>query len=319
MSFRCLNLKSWIKRPDNMNDRWAGIRRWSRLAFGLIGVTFLVVALVRQWDEVRSTVELSWPRIGLALVLTLLSITALAHGWATLLPGSSDSRRMRRVFYLSQPAKYIPGGIAQPVGQIALSTDEGLTSGVSITAFIVHALSGAAAGAFLAAGTALLTEAPDWLRLIAVLGLAAPIVLWRPVLVRVARSLARVSRRQLSEEVIPGQRDIVVAFGWAVGGILSSAVAFAILGGSSLGAAGWEVVAAFCLAFTAGYLAVPFPSGIGIREGALAIALPAAGLATVTAISAIHRAIAMTAELLIIGITHRRRPRPSEADQVADK
>jgi hypothetical protein len=109
----------------------------------------------------------------------------------------------------------------------------------------------------------------------------------------------------LSEELIPRQRDIVIAFCWAVAGIFSTALAFAILGGSSLGAAGWEVITAFALAFTAGYLAVPFPSGIGIREGTLALALPAAGLATVVAISATHRLIAMAAELIMIATTRR--------------
>jgi uncharacterized membrane protein YbhN (UPF0104 family) len=54
-----------------------------------------------------------------------------------------------------------------------------------------------------------------------------------------------------------------------------------------------------------GYLAVPFPSGIGIREGALALVLPATGLAPLVAVSGIHRLVSMVAELLVLGASQR--------------
>ena len=64
----------------------------------------------------------------IALLLTLASIVAIAQGFASLLRDGAHSKRLRRIFYLSQPAKYIPGGIAQPVGQVALTTGEGFTT-----------------------------------------------------------------------------------------------------------------------------------------------------------------------------------------------
>jgi hypothetical protein len=263
----------------------------------------LLVALVRQWDQVRDNLEVSVPRLGVGLLLTVLSIIALAQAWAILLPASNDRRTMRRIFYIAQPAKYIPGGFAQPIGQVALTAEKGVRVGLSVTAFVIHALAGLVAAAGLGAGVALVSDVPTWLRLVALAGVIAPLVLWRPVLLLAVRVVFRLSRRELSEDLVPRQRAIVVAFGWALAGVLGTAVAFATIGATSLAAPGWEMVVAFSFAFTIGYLAVPFPSGIGIREGVLALGLPSAGLATIVAISTIHRALAMTGEFLVVTAT----------------
>jgi hypothetical protein len=293
----------------------SGLRRWARTGFGALGVGFLLVALVSQWETVRTGLELSIWRLAGAGGLVAVSIVALANGWATLLPGTEDRPRLRRVFYLSQPAKYIPGGIAQPVGQVALTTDHGITAGHSITAFLVHAITSATAGAWLGSGVAFIPEAPTWLRLIASFGFVAPLILWHPVLVKAARLIARLIRRPFNQDLLPTQRNTLLALGWALIGILSAAVAFAVVGGPVVQAEGWEVVAAFSFAFTVGYVAVPFPSGIGIREGTLALVLPATGLATLVAVSAIHRLVSMVAELLVLGASQGGRLRRRRADR----
>lgn len=290
-----------------MTEPPSSLRRWARVAFGTFGAGFLLVALVRQWDQVRNTLEVSVPRLGVGLLLTVLSTMALAQAWATLLPSASDRWGMRRIFYIAQPVKYIPGGFAQPIGQVALTAAEGVSVGLSVTAFVVHAIAGVVAGAGLGAAVALISEVPTWLRLVALGGFLAPLMLWRPVLLRAVRVVSRLTRRDLSEDLIPKQRVIRVAFGWALVGVLGSAVAFATIGGTSIAAPGWEMVAAFSFAFTVGYLAIPFPSGIGVREGVLALVLPATGLAAIVAISAIHRVVAMTGELLLLSTTRSKR------------
>jgi hypothetical protein len=282
-------------------------RRWARIAFGLVGTGFLIAALVGQWGTVRETVDFSFLRAVIALLFVLLSIVSIAQGFAVLLPGTTNRQRLRRIFYLSQPAKYIPGGIAQPIGQVALTTDEGVRAGKAVAVFVVHSVTSAAAGAFLGSAVSLIPEAPGWLRLVAGLGLLAPVVVWRPVLVRVALLLSRLSRRDLSEDLIPTQSHLTLAFVWAVMGILSTAIAFAIIGGSALEDPPWVAITGFAFAFTVGFLAVPFPSGIGVRETVLAIVLPAAGLPSVIAISAIHRLVAMVGELSVVTATSRRK------------
>jgi uncharacterized membrane protein YbhN (UPF0104 family) len=147
------------------------------------------------------------------------------------------------------------------------------------------------------------------------LGFVAPLILWHPVLVKAARLTARLIRRPFNQDLLPTQRDTLLALGWALIGILSAAVAFAVVGGPVVQAEGWEVVVAFSFAFTVGYVAVPFPSGIGIREGTLALVLPATGLATLVAVSAIHRLVSMVAELLVLGASEGGRLRRRRADR----
>ena len=217
-----------------------------------------------------------------------------------------DSRRLRRVFYLSQPAKYVPGGIAQPIGQVVMTAGEGVTASRAVVTFVVHSLAAASAGAFLGSAVSLIPGAEVWLRIIAGLGLLAPVVMWRPALMRVAGLVARLSHRELPVDLVPAQGRLVLSFAWAAVGILCSAVAFAVLGGATFDEPPWAVVTAFAFAFTVGFLAVPFPSGLGVRETVLAIALPAVGLPSIVAISAIHRLVAMAGELVVVAATTRR-------------
>ena len=304
-----MQAKSRVAQPTSRRTRWV------RLVLGLAGTGFLIAALLSQWQTVRDTVEFSWGRIAIALLLTLASIVAIAQGFASLLRDGAHSKRLRRIFYLSQPAKYIPGGIAQPVGQVALTTGEGFTTARSITAFLVHSLTSAAAGAFLGSGVSLVPSAPTWLRVIAGLGLLAPVLIYRPLLTKTARLLARLTRRDLREDLIPDQRHLIRALMWAIIGVLCSAIAFTVLASGSIADPAWVVVSAFAFAFTVGFLAVPFPSGIAIRETVLALILPGTGLATIVAISAVHRLVAMGAELLVVAVTSRRLPRSDKARQ----
>jgi uncharacterized membrane protein YbhN (UPF0104 family) len=262
--------------------------------------------LVSQWETVRETVEFSWFRVGAAMLLVLGSIMALGQGFASLLAEFGEPRRLRRVFYLSQPAKYVPGGIAQPIGQVVMTAGEGISAARSVVTFVVHSLGSAAAGAFLGSGVSLITDTVGWLRVVSALGLIAPVLMWRPLLMRAAGLVARLTRRDLPEDLIPEQRRIMLAFAWSVVGIFLSAVAFAVLGGATFEDPPWAVVTAFAFAFTVGFLAVPFPSGLAVRETVLALALPGAGLPSIVAISAIHRLVAMAGELLVVTVTTRR-------------
>jgi uncharacterized membrane protein YbhN (UPF0104 family) len=58
---------------------------------------------------------------------------------------------------------------------------------------------------------------------------------------------------------------------------------------------------AFSAAWVAGYVALPFPAGIGVREAVLVGLLPAPA-AVVTAASIVHRLLTMLAELIVVPI-----------------
>ena len=101
---------------------------------------------------------------------------------------------------------------------------------------------------------------------------------------RAAGLVARLSHRARPVDPVPAQGRLLLSFAWAVVGILCSAIAFALLGGATFSEPPWAVVTSFAFAFTVGFLAVPFPSGLGVRETVLALALPAVGLPSIVAI-----------------------------------
>ena len=284
------------------------IRLWARRAFGWGGALFLVAALATQWDDVRAQVTLSVPRLVGALVLIVMSIVMVAQGWATLLKDHSHPKAMRRIFYTAQPAKYFPGGFAQPVGQVALAVDDGVRLGVAGTAFIIHAATGALAGALLGSGLVLVSAVPVWIRWVSSIGIVAPVFLWRPAITWGARLVGRLTKRHVAPDLVSSQRSIIVAFGWAVGGVLLTSAAFVVLSPSDLFTVEpSSLLAAYAFAWTVGYIALPIPTGLGIREAILAVVLPVAAVGSVVALSAIHRLVTMIAEFGVFIASRRRR------------
>jgi uncharacterized membrane protein YbhN (UPF0104 family) len=268
----------------------------------------LATALATQWDEVRAEVTLSVPRLAGALALVVISMVMVAEAWATLLKAHSPSMAMHRIFYTAQPAKYLPGGFAQPVGQVMLAVDEGVRAGVAGTAFVIHAAESALAGALLGSALVFVSDAPSWIRWVSGIGMLAPLVLWRPAITWTAGLLGRLTGRRVAADLVPSQRSIVVAFVWVIGSVLLTSAAFVVLSPASMFEVGpASLLAAYAFAWTVGYLALPIPTGLGIREAALAIVLPVAGIGSVVAVSALHRLVTMLAEFgVFIATRHRR-------------
>ena len=72
-------------------------------------------------------------------------------------------------------------------------------------------------------------------------------------------------------------------------------------------------VPAFALAWTVGFLAVPIPAGLGIREAVLiAVISRPGGAALVIAASVAHRLVAIISEavMIVISRVRGRRPQP---------
>ena len=125
---------------------------------------------------------------------------------------------------------------------------------------------------------------------------------------RLVRLLSRVGRRSWPEELIPPQERILRSYAWGIGSLLASGTAFALLA-SSLHAVKSPVasVPAFALAWTAGFLALPFPSGVGVREVVLLATVgQIGGDALLIAASLAHRLVTMISEALMILLSSRR-------------
>jgi glycosyltransferase 2 family protein len=274
-----------------------------RVAFGLAGAAFLVIAFLHTWDRSAEVVAVSWWRLAAALALGAIALALMFWAWHALV-GGGPRRALAWGFYVSQLGKYVPGGVWQAAGQIGYAARAGGTLSGASTAYAVFAVTQAAAGGLLALTLGafhLELAVPLRLGLLAAGGLV--LLLHRRWMVGAVRLVRRVLRREVTDALVPAQRAILASWLWMVAALAASGAAYALLLGG-LGVPGFPVAAVPALAFAwvVGFLALPVPSGIGVREAVLLATLaPLAPIPALIAASVYHRLVMMSAEVVMIG------------------
>ncbi|HVM14261.1 MAG TPA: lysylphosphatidylglycerol synthase domain-containing protein [Egibacteraceae bacterium] len=308
----------------------------ARVLFGLAGAAFLIVAFWQTWDRSTDVVVPAWWRLVVALALIALAMSLAYRAWAQLFERPVRSRSLAAGFYISQLGKYVPGAVWQAVGQVGYARRAEVSLPRAATAFAVFAFTQAAAGALVGAGVALFVPGLAWwLRFGAVAAAALVILLDRRWMVWAIGVYRRVRPadadgdaddaatsgedkrtgqndrrepvsnhgREPVESLVPSQRAILGACAWSVGVMLAMGLAFVVLLGG-LGTTAPSLPAAvsgYTLAWTMGFVAVPFPSGLGVREAVLIAVLgPTTGAAPLIAASVYFRLAQMLAEVLLI-------------------
>lgn len=278
--------------------------RWLRGLLALAAVVAVCWAFVAALGDAR---EVPLPSVG-ALLFSGLSLSAgllaAAAAWASLLRGHRYAQVLPG-FAVAQLAKYVPGSIWQGVGQVADAHRLGVGMGTATLAFFIQiCVQVLVTGA--TSAVALLTPGlPIWLAALSAMGPLGLALIHPASLRALVRGLARVSRR-----VSPAALDIPewpVLLRAAIASFAAAAalgVGFAVLLAGSgdlrqfIGTAG-----VFLLAWTIGFLIIPVPAGLGIREAVLVVGL--SGLhspAEVLAASIICRLVLIVSESTIAGV-----------------
>jgi hypothetical protein len=271
------------------------------LLAGLAGIAF---AVSRTVDTAQDHVLPSAPAWAAAAFLALVAIVASARAWVALFSDlihePASRAALRGTFYLAQLTKYLPvGGFAQAASQLGLAPTVGVPLKRAAVAFPVSAVCAVVACATLGSGLALDAGLPGWIRVLAVCGLATPILLRRALMARVLDLGRRVIHRIPGADQLPTQSDIVVFYGWALVTIGSLCAAYAILLGSlHTGANPGTVFCAFALSWAIGFIAIPIPAGVGVREAVLLGLLPGVGTAQLLSASLALRLLTIGTELL---------------------
>jgi glycosyltransferase 2 family protein len=276
-------------------------KRWHALV-GVIGLAGLTVAALTAAQDVQDHRLPSLGAMAAALVLHVIALILASRGWASLFPSNADRPALFRSLYTSQLAKYLPaGGVLQAAGQVTLS---GVSGGMRAAALRlpVFSLCLVTAGATLASGLVFASDLPTWGRVLAGAGLLAPCLLDRRILTTVLRHARRVISRLPEPDALPPQPAIIAAYLWGIGNMVAYGAAFAVLLTDISDVNPFIAGAALCAAWVAGYLVVPVPSGLGIREAVLVAALPGSAASLVTA-SVAHRLLGIIAEAMLAGLT----------------
>jgi len=296
-----------------------------RRALGLVllaaSLTFLAVALAKTYHRLpHGTLHITPVAAVVAVLIVAAGNSASSVVWWYMLRAREVHLPLSeslRVISLSQLGKYLPGGFWQPLGWLGLAREAGIGTAIAgVTIAMTMLLIVAAA---LVIGPPLLVAsraAGAFVWLLAVVPVALA-VLHPRMLGRTLAFGARVTRRpSLDIGGIPFGRvatgmvialPIWVAYGAAL--VVTTA-------GLSYHASWTLLTGAFAVAWAVGFLAIPVPGGLGVREAILLLLLRATlTTAQAVALAVVFRLAFIVAEammtLVAMAIPRRRVPAPA--------
>jgi uncharacterized membrane protein YbhN (UPF0104 family) len=292
--------------------------RW-RGAITLLGLVGLTIAAV---SSTRSAQEHALPGPGpmaIAFVLHIVALAFAAQAWISLFPPSADRRELARGLYTSQLTKYLPaGGVAQAASQVAFAGNQEGGLRAAALRLPVFSMCAVVSGATIGSTLVFDSDLPTWGRALAACALLSLLALRRSVLAAVLRLARRVVKRLPEPDALPPQGAILRCYACCLGNLLAFSIGFAVLLGDLSNVGRPTVVAAMAAAWTAGYLVVPLPGGLGVREAVIVAALPGVSTGTLLAVSVAHRLLGLTAEGSLAGIAHVRALRDRRAARLPD-
>ena len=266
-----------------------------------IGIPATILA---GWYAYGDIQELVAPPLWALLPATLANLVSLvcsARSWSVLMDDLAPRQSLDDAFYTSQLMKYTPiGGVAQALGQAALARTDEVDMARSATAMIVSKLTTVlAAGLFGPVLAISNSDLPGWFRLLL---LTTPVVLVlarRDLMAWALGRLRGVIPKVPDHTVLSSQRQIWASVAWGAGALLTAGISFATLAITAGLGVGWpQAVAGFALAWAVGFLVIPLPAGLGIREAALGL-LVAGNPAALLVSAVLFRGVAIASEALL--------------------
>lgn len=298
------------------------------------GAAWTLLRLVDSGAATLDSTRVSWPWAAVSVVAMLVFVLLYAHASALLLravggapvPYGSASR----LFLLTWPGRYVPAGLPYYGGRIAAAPSLGVTrAAMTVTLLYETLLSIAGAGITCTVLTVVVLHGriPGalWVGL-AGAGLAAAGASSHPAVFRSALRLgARRIRRlaTLQAHVLPGGRVLLMVAIYAAAALVAGVALWAALHALDVQAPFALVCVAFNVAGIVGMLAVPLPSGMGVREAAIVallagVASPSEALAAAVLVrlaGVVADLLPFTAIVILHGFRRMAMPAPAVPSQ----
>lgn len=298
------------------SPRRSRVARWKAL-IGLAGLVGLAVAAFTTVDDARDQVLPGmWPLLAAGTV-HIVSLVFAARAWVALFPPDADHALLVRALYTSQLTKYLPaGGFMQVASQVTLSSEQG---GIGAAAIRMPVLSLCSVAAAASAGSllALSDDLPTWGRALAAAGLLSLLTLDRRLLTILLRVARRLIPRLPDPTELPSQSAILRCYGYSLLNMVLYGCAFVILLGDLADIDPLIALAALTAGWAAGYVVLPVPSGLGVREAVLRIALPGIATGSLLGASLAHRLLGLAGEGIMAGQAQLRATLARRADRAA--
>lgn len=294
------------------------LRRRLGLLVGLLVCVFLAWALVRGWEGVR---DYDWDirPLPFAAGIVVLVLFYLASGVGYLLILERLHRpppprlAMLSIWARSLLGRYVPGSVVMVLGRVVLSHERGVPRRATAAAMVyelVLSVGVAAAAAVLFVAVYGLGGPAVWV----VAALPVGLALLHP---RIFGPVSSWALRRAGRDPLPrliDARALLALGAWfgVIAALLGLGMWLLVVGAAGTGAGGPLFVgAAFLMSFAVSMAAVVVPSGLGVREGAFALALAQnvpEGVAVALAVGA--RLMLTLVELAVVaavGLAARRR------------
>jgi uncharacterized membrane protein YbhN (UPF0104 family) len=300
-----------VSQPGPPRRLLPAVARW---AIVLLIFLFIGRSLVVNWDEL-SQVELHFDIALLVLSMVILFLWMLGQAliWHLLTVtngvGIRPTRAIAAWFY-SQLGKYLPGKIFLYLGRLHFYVREGKGAGPVTVAFGVEMVGNFAASIFMVLVAVMTADVPAldpyrWLLVVALIGLLASL---HPRLIGWLVALAAKVLRRKPFQITMGYGQLLRYVGlyvvnWLVFGLALYVFirSFYPLEFSSI----VYLAGAFSFASMVGILAVFAPSGLGVREGVLAVFLNQVMPTSVALVVSVATRLWLTViELLSAGVVY---------------
>jgi uncharacterized membrane protein YbhN (UPF0104 family) len=247
------------------------------LVLGGLAVGFVVRQLVRDWPEISDEIgdaEVGW--LVVAGLCAIAGMTSIGWGWRHVLRTLGADPPVRKViawYYVGELGKYLPGGVWPVLGRgelarrgavprtraytsVALSLGMLYLAGMFVaTAFLPFALSGG-------------TGFSPWM--LALLALPVGVVLLHhEVLERLIAVVGRVTGRSIDVLVPRWKESLLLVARYIPTWLFIGTATYAVARSLTTDVSYPRLMFSTVLSWVVGFLAVPVPSGAGIREAVL--------------------------------------------------
>ena len=291
-----------------------------RILLVLLALAPVAWSTWKNWPEVRLALEqASWPRLaeGFGILLLVMPLMGLIP-WLTLrhLGVRQSIRRVSGLYFLSQLAKYIPGGIWAYPGRMVAYEKSGVgrvQAILSVSREVIALFLGSAAIAL--AGVFLQVRMAPWMQAATAFGiLACMLALFLTLVPSVWRWLSRIRFLRKSALALLGDAGTTFNLRWLPGTLAVSLVFWLIAGWGFLqlvravaptASLTWlQAGSVFALAWCVGFVIVFLPSGFGAREIVLTYLLGSyVGAADAITIALLARFWWMAAEAVYVALS----------------
>ena len=255
-------------------------------------------ALVKQWRDFSGqplTINADWPVLAASVVAVLLTYALLIETWRRIVVNWESTRTparfgfwsAARIWSISNLGRYVPGKVWQIGAMAGLAERAGISAVAAAGSSILNVIVNIATG-FLVALVAgwrsfdALSRGYTTVGVVLVIVVMAGVLLLPtalPILLDVAR---RMTGKSLALGTVPHRAVYLAIAGnvaaWLLYGVAFELFVHGVTGQTSGSFANYMTAWAWPYIF--GYLAFFAPGGIGVREGALTLALGVLQLAT---------------------------------------